>query len=276
MKIDRFGARSFDGRLLRKGGWLAAATAVLSLAIPSFALALTPTEIMEQAEKVQKRAQDRKATMVMKTVSKRGDVREKKVATYFKTYGDDTKSILFFLAPPDVKGTSFLQFGYKEKDDEQWIYLPSQGRVRQIVSSEKNQSFMGTDFTYDDMAIRDVSKDEHKLVSEEALDGVPCWKIESKPKDPDEDDSYSRVVTWVRKSDYLPARAEFYDPKGDQLKVLTVKDIFVLSDIPTAKRLEMKNVQKSTSTEISLDQIEYNKGLAEDLFTQRYMQRGEP
>ena len=70
-------------------------------------------------------------------------------------------------------------------------------RVRRITRSGKNDSFMGTDFTYEDMGSRNLSRDEFSLLREEAVDGVPCWVVEAKAKDSKE--PYSRRVIWIRK-----------------------------------------------------------------------------
>ena len=89
------------------------------------------------------------AQMRMDLIDNKGSVRQRTVKT--NKLGDD-KQIMWFLSPADVKGSSFLRMSYDDKDDDMWIYLPAFGKVRRIASSAKNGSFMGTDFTFEDLA----------------------------------------------------------------------------------------------------------------------------
>lgn len=98
----------------------------------------------------------------------------------------DRKSIMFFQYPGDVKGTGFLTWDYDDpsRDDDKWLYLPAMKKTRRISgSSAKQDYFMGSDFTYDDMGSRHVDEDTHKLLGEESIGGHKCWQLESVPKD---------------------------------------------------------------------------------------------
>ena len=65
------------------------------------------------------------------------------------------------------------------KDDDIWLYLPSMKKVRRLVSSNKRDSFVGTDFSYGDVIGHKVQDWEHSIVGEEAVDGFECFIIES-------------------------------------------------------------------------------------------------
>ena len=131
---------------------------------------------------------------------------------------------------------------------------------------------MGTEFTYDDMSTSDVDEDDHKLV-EESPQG---WVIESTPKTPDEDDQYSLVKSWIRRSDYLPAKVDFYDKKGKLLKTLTSSDITTIEGIPTPLRLEMANHQNGNRTILEFSDLVYNAGLDDEIFEKRQLEKGPP
>lgn len=234
---------------------------------------LSAYQIVKKSEALMDQAKDTKSEMVMTLIDKKGAKRERKLQSYAKSYDNgDKKALMFFESPADVKGTSFLMWSVKGKDDQQWLYLPALQRVRQISSSGKGDSFMGSEFSFYDMGTRNVDDNEYKLLKEEAVDGLPCYVIESKPK---KVEFYSRVVTWFRKDNFLPAKMDFYDTKGAYLKQGFMSKVVTIKGINTPTHIEMKNVQNGRSTTLDLNNIQYDTGLADDIFTQRYMQRGQ-
>lgn len=228
---------------------------------------------MTKSQDVLERAKDTQSEMVMTLIDKQGNRRERALINYCKNYGNGiTKSLTIFSAPADVKGTSFLAFGDKHKnEDQQWLYLPAMGRVRQISSSSKGDSFMGTEFTYYDMGTHAVDESTHTLLKEEIVDGQACFVIESRPKKPE---NYSKVVTWIRKDNFLTARADFFDSKGQYLKQGLFARIETIKGISTPTHITMKNAQNGRATILELKNIQYDTGLKDELFTQRAMQRG--
>src|SRR5207244_9984317 len=107
---------------------------------------------------------------------------------YFKKYPEDrTKTMLFFESPPEVKGVGFLQLADPHAKDAQWLYLPELKRVRQSSGGAKRESFVGTDFSYDDLAIISQITDwtesdaRTKLLRDETQDGRACHVIEFTP-----------------------------------------------------------------------------------------------
>ena len=168
----------------------------------------------------------RYAEMQLTLVKKNGDKRERKMVSWAMDEGKDTKKIMFFTYPGDVKGTGFLTWDYDQagKEDDKWLYLPAMKKTRRISgSSSKTDYFMGTDFTYDDMGGRNVDDDTHTLLREETRDGHKCWVIESKTKDSRE--IYSRKLTWVRQDCDTGVYVEFYDKLDKLHRVMTVQDL---------------------------------------------------
>jgi outer membrane lipoprotein-sorting protein len=217
---------------------------------------------------------EQRSVMKMTLINRRGKTRERSLLMYSKDYGKDSKSLMYFQSPGDVKGTGFLAWDYDdpEKDDDQWLYLPALKKSRRISSSSRNDYFLGTDFTYDDMGDRNVDEDIHTLLKEEELDGHLCWVIESKPED--KDYMYSRRVSWIRQDALVAVKVEFYDKRGSLLKTLVVSDVRKQDDIWTPFRMEMKNVQKDHSTVIEITEIQYNTGLEDSLFRVSTLERG--
>jgi len=217
---------------------------------------------------------EQRSIMKMTLINKRGKKRERSILVYAKDYGKDSKSLMYFMSPADVKGTGFLSWEYDnpEKDDDQWLYLPALKRVRRISGSSKNEYFMGTDFTYDDMGDRNVDEDTHTLLREEEVEQHACWVVESQPKD--KDYMYSKRLSWIRQDALVGVKVEFYDRRGSLLKTLTASNIKKQDGIWTAFKMEMENVQEKHTTIIELKEIQYNIGIKDSLFRVSTLERG--
>jgi len=133
--------------------------------------------------------------------------------------GDEQKTILFFLAPAEVKGTGFLAFTHKGRPADQWLYLPELQRVRQITARTRNESFMGTDLSYHDLdLIQEMTSwteadARSSLRGEETVDGTPSYVIEEIPQR--EDIGYKKVVVWLGRDDLVPRRLELYEDTAE-------------------------------------------------------------
>src|SRR5512140_220621 len=114
---------------------------------------------------------------------KDGKVRKKSWRSWREGYAGDAKLLIRFTAPPEVKGVSFVSLGRPGKSPDQWLYLPSMKRERRIATQDRDASFVGTDFNYEDMEEFDQSKYAVSLQGEETVDGQPCWLIEARPTD---------------------------------------------------------------------------------------------
>ncbi|NJM31871.1 MAG: outer membrane lipoprotein-sorting protein [Limnobacter sp.] len=116
--------------------------------------------------------------------SKQGDERVRKTtgATKLQPNGEDQMRVTVFMSPPDVKGTSTLVVEHLDKDDDIWIYLPALKKTRRLVSNNKKDSFLGTDFSYTDVIGYTVSDWNYNLLREEEIEGKPCYVINGTPK----------------------------------------------------------------------------------------------
>jgi len=181
---------------------------------------------------------------------------------------------MFFVAPADVKNTSFMNWSYDDpnKSDDQWIYLPALKKVKRISSENKSDYFMGSDFTYDDLGDRKVDDDTHTLLKEETIDGVDYWVIKSVPKD--EDYMYSKTITWIRKDNLIGLKKEFYDEDDELLKILKILKFENIGGFDIITKSEMENVQKDHKTIMELSNVKINTNIPESKFTTRMMMRG--
>ena len=218
--------------------------------------------------------EDSTSELTMTLTNSRGDQRVRRIKQFFKDYGKEEKTIMFFLAPADVRDTSFMNWSYDQegRDDDQWIYLPALRRVKRISSDSKGDYFMGSDFTYDDLGDRHPSDDTHRLVRTEQEGGTRLYVVESVPRDPGY--MYSKTVTWVEDERWIGRKKEFYDEDGDLLKVLTLQQSEQIDGYWVLTRLEMHNVQKDHRTRMELQDVQMDRGVSDQLFTERAMTRG--
>ncbi|MDY6799911.1 MAG: outer membrane lipoprotein-sorting protein [Bacteroidota bacterium] len=217
---------------------------------------------------------DGTSELSMHLIDSRNNERVRKIKQFSKDYGKEEKSIMFFLSPADVKNTSFMNWSYDDpnKDDDQWIYLPALKKVKRISSDSKDDYFMGSDFTYDDLGDRHPDEDVHKLLREETIDGKQCYVVESVSKD--KDYMYSKTITWVIKDIWIGLKKEFYDEDGDLLKILTVKKYEKIKDYWVITSTEMHNVQDDHTTKMQLSNVQVDIGVDDMKFTERTMMRG--
>ncbi len=234
---------------------------------------LTGLEIMK---KVYNRPspKEMEAKLTMTLISSSGSKRVRTIKQYIKDFGKVEKKIMFFLAPADVRNTSFMNWSYDDpnKDDDQWIYLPALKKVKRISSDSKGDYFMGSDFTYDDLGDRNPEEDTHKILRTEKINGLDCYVIESIPKD--EDYMYSKTITWVVKDRWYGVRKEFYDEDGEYLKTLTLKKAENIKGYWIIVTVEMDNKQKNHKTIMHLSDIKIDTGIPSRMFTERMMKRG--
>jgi len=223
---------------------------------------------------------DRTQRMKLHIVDGRGIERNRELImrTLKRPNGEDKTSTVF-IVPPEVRGTAFLQFAHKDRDAEQWLFLPALGRIRQIAAQSKNESFMGTDFSYRDLELlTDVfewTEDEApaKLVGTEQIDGRDAAVIELQPKK--KDVGYQRIRLLLERDALVLRRMEFYGSGDTPKKLLRLDAVRDVQGIPTAFTLEMVQPPLNSKTDVTVVDVKYNQNLSDDLFTTRALERGE-
>lgn len=183
--------------------------------------------------------------------------------------GRSQKYYMYFHAPADVRGTAFLVWKYPDKDDDRWLFIPAIKLVTRIAAKDNQSSFVGSDFTYEDVSGRDLGADAYKLVREEAMAGRDCYVVESNPKTAS---AFSRKVSWVDKTSFLPVKEEYYDVQNDLFRVFTADEVKDIEGHPTAVRRTMKNLKSGHYTEVVFENVDYDAGLEEGLFSERSLQ----
>lgn len=179
-------------------------------------------------------------------------------------------SLILITAPARDEGTAFLKRG-----NEIWNWVPNVGRTIKMPPSMMMQSWMGSDFTNDDLVRESsvVTDYDHELVGEETIEGYECYKIEMTPK-PDAPVVWERVDMWVSKDDYLQLRSEFYDEFGDLINVMKGMNVKEFDGRMIPARMEMIPMDKEGhKTVMEYKSMEFNEGISESFFSVQNMRR---
>jgi len=173
-----------------------------------YAASESARQIVEEAQK-RTDAKSQRYEGLLQVFDARGKIVDKQWT--FERLGahGQSKSVLRFTAPAEVKGVALLVYNHPDRASDQWMWTPAIERDRRIALQDRSTRFFGTDFSFEDLEERDVDQYDYVLQGEEAVDGAPCWKIESTPKKT-KSSQYSRSIVWIRKDNYAFARVESY------------------------------------------------------------------
>lgn len=183
----------------------------------------------------------------------------------------DSKAVLRFTAPAEVKGVALLVVNHPDRASDQWMWTPAIERDRRIALQDRSTRFFGTDFSFEDLEERDVDRYEYALLGDDVVDGAPCWKIQSTPREA-KSSQYTRSIVWVRKDNYAFARIENYS-LDRVVRRLSYGDIQNVQGIWTARQMEMTDLGRGSRTRLTLDKLQYNVPLKDEDFTLQAIRR---
>jgi outer membrane lipoprotein-sorting protein len=192
--------------------------------------------------------------------------------TRIGSYGN-SKGVIRFSAPAEVKGVALLVVNHPDRSSDQWMWTPAIGRDRRIALQDRSTRFFGTDFSFEDLEERDVNQFEYRLLGEAPMDGVPCWKIESKPRQ-SKSSQYTLTLIWVRKDNYVPAQYESWI-KDQPVRRLHQTDIRSVQGIWTPHTLEMTDLRRRSRTILRFEKLEYNVAVKDEEFTVQALRRDQ-
>jgi len=236
----------------------------LLLAAAAFAHAQDPRQIIEEVQKRQ-RSQSQRYEGTLEVIGGGNRVATKR--WIFERVGSfgDSKAMLRFVAPAEVKGVGLLIVNHPERASDQWMWRPSIGRDQRIALQDRSTRFFGTDFSFEDLEERDVNQFDFKLLGEEA----GAWKIESRPR---KSSQYTHSIVWIKKDNYTTQKVEAYNKKG-LARVIEYRDYELVKNIWTARTTEVADIERKSRTVLKYDKLEYNLPLKDDDFTLQALRR---
>src|SRR3954462_2131393 len=176
----------------------------LLAAVPLFAQ--DARQIVEESQR-RGRSNSQRYEGVLEVISANNKVSKKSwTSLRIGSYGN-SKGVIRFTSPAEVKGGALLIVNHPDRASDQWMWTPSIQRDRRIALQDRSTRFFGTDFSFEDLEERDVNQYDYKLLGEEPIDGAPCWKIEARPRQ-SKTSQYTSTRIWVRKDNYVGAQYE--------------------------------------------------------------------
>ena len=177
-----------------------------------------------------------------------------------------------FDRPRDVKGTAFLVHAHKDGPDDQWLYLPALKRVKRISSSKQSGSFMGSEFSYEDMGAVEVEKYTHRYLRDEPCGDLECTVSERIPVS--RDSGYSRQVVWLDREELRTMQVQYFDRRDKHLKTLVVEDYEKhLDRYWRGSKITMTNHLTGKSTVLLWSDYEFGTDLDTGDFTRTALKR---
>lgn len=180
------------------------------------------------------------------------------------------RSFIRILAPAKEAGIGSLRIGA-----EMWNYLPNVERTIKIPPSMMMQPWMGSDFTNDDLVKQSSVVDDYaqRLLKTETVSGAPTYVVEAIPK-PEAAVVWGKILYWVRKQDFIPLKEEFFDERGELVRVMTFSEVRPIGGRTIPTKWEIRPTAKpGNSTTMVLKSAVYDRAFDPEIFTQRNLQK---
>ncbi len=245
---------------------------MLSAPVGAVSEDLTGQDILDRIEQESAVTESGTGVINLITENKRGEQRSSTLKMYRREDEGVEKQLLEYLEPADVKGTKFLSIAEEGKEDLMYIYFPFLGRERRIAAGEESDSFMGTDFTYEEIGSGQTYQEEYNAsrLKDEVLEEYPCYVLRLTPQE--EDSDYTYIKMWVWQEEFLVLRIEFYEEDERLTKTLSNSDIREEDGDYMPHRIVMADEIKGTKTIIEILETKEEE-LSDDYFTLRYLRR---
>ena len=226
---------------------------------------------------------DTRLAMRMRLFDRQGRMKERQLTLIGLRGGvgrptDGDRTLIRFTFPNDIKGTAFLVWEHPASDDERFLYLPALGRVRRIAASDTQESFVGSDFTYEDIGGREFESYSYRLIAEGTTwtspggAAFPVYTLESRSRDANA--RFPRVISLVHRDHFVVVHAEIRNRRDEVQKTFDVNRLERVDGYWTALDMRMSDATAKTRTELVLEKVEYDVGLTADDFSRRELERG--
>jgi hypothetical protein len=248
--------------------------AIITALFANIAFAADARALLKESES-RHRTKTQQYSGELSVVNKEGKVRKKGWKSFREGYAGDAKSLIRFIDPPEVKGVGFLSVARPgAQNPDQWLYLPSMKRERRIAAQDRDSSFVGTDFNYEDMEEFDHEKYKVAFQGEQTVEGQPCYIIEAIPFEKKGKSVYEKKILYLRKDNLYLLREDLYR-KGvkEPTKRMMLSDLQQIDGHWVARKMEMKDLKKGSTTTVLLKEILFDKPQPASRFTLQNLNR---
>jgi outer membrane lipoprotein-sorting protein len=223
--------------------------------------------IFEEVDDRRNSVETETATLQMIITDPRGRTRSRTLQSWTENSGNDTKNLIVFSEPGNVRGTAFLSVN-EGGSQNQRLYLPSVGRIQTISSAERSDRFMGSDFTYEDLG--DQNPDDYEFKWFET--GSTYYTIRASKPDSDQ---YAALEFEIEKETYALKTIHYFDESDSLIKRLEAEDFEQITDrLWSPRKMTMYDLREDRKTEITWSEREINSSVEEWRFTERGLRRG--
>ncbi len=255
-----------------KIGTIITAAAILFTSLPALAgdSEHDPEALMKESHMAMFYAADDGISEVeMKIVNSKGKERVRQFAMLRLDVEEGGKQMYYtyFRKPHDVSRLTFMVHKLPQENDSRWLYIPSVDLIKRISSDDKGSSFVGSDFTYEDVSGRHWTEDTHTFVREDEYNGRGVYVIESKPVEKYK--GFTRKITLIDRENHLVLREEYYKKGDSPERVFTAEKVETIDGIATSTFRRMENLKKNQYTTVEFSDIRYDVGIDESVFTER-------
>jgi hypothetical protein len=186
-----------------------------------------------------------------------------------------------FQSPAEVRGEGILFAEKGGGDTEVQMYLPAFKKIRRVESQQQSGSFMGSEFSYSDIATPKANEYQYRLVREEACPGdekVKCYVVESTPSSEEikESTGTSRSLKWVRQDNFMDVKGEYWNEKGElwkRMQATGIKKVDAKENKWLAHQIKMENVKNGRSTLLEFDEVKVNQDIPDSTFSVQNLSR---
>jgi hypothetical protein len=238
----------------RPGKWVGAVLVALLVAeAPARAAARDVTALLQQMHRALVPEPPLRADFTLEMDNGRGDV-VRWDGTIERRGGAEPSITMRFESPAELRGVEYSMQRREGELDAVRIYLPSVRRVRTLREDMQGESFLGTDFNFEDLGFEQIAYRQHTLAGEGEVDGRPCDRVASVPS---RSWWYGRITRCIDREDHLPRLTEYADPAGLPYKRRLMDDVRTIDGHPTPLRIRIETIPEGTSSVLSLSNVRY-------------------
>ena len=249
----------------------AVAVVFVTLVAASLPAADNARQIVEEAQR-RSQASSQRYDGLLQVFDSKGKISDKRWTYERLGSNGESKAVLRFTAPAEVKGVALLIVNHPDRASDQWMWTPAIERERRIALQDRSTRFFGTDFSFEDLEERDVDHYDYRLEGVEPIDGAPCWKIRVDAQE------QPIIAVHARRScgsgrTTTPGRASRTSRRSQVVRRLAYSDIQNVQGIWTARQLEMTDLMRGSRTRLTLEKLQYNLPLRDADFTLQALRR---